>query len=485
MGYRICFAVGLILALSPQAVLAFGTPLSMDSLEQRRGEKITVPLLARIMAVPDHPDRFAAVSAAGELDEDAKPLVPHLIKALSDGNRGIRCNAAHALGNIGPSAADAVPELIKTLNDDHEFVRNNSIHALGNMGPMASAAVPALMTIVRGDSPCDYPFIAADALGKIGTDAQQGIPVLVSALRRTQNPIELRRAAAGALGKIAVGNEHTVLAALANAARLAPENEQFGTEDADPYEESLLRIAAALSLWKVNHDPHVIPWLISTAQRERNDALVRERAVEALAVIGPDAGAATNLLTSFAAEFGHKKPFQAYRWKAFRALGTIGRKAESAIPILVGQINLEYGEGASVIATDALGRIGPSAHTAATVLFQALTLPWEVHELECRPRLRLAAAVAIRRIGADTGPTVPVLISLLSIDETPVFHSRFVGRRLAADIRRDSAGALGELGGAARDAIPALTRLQQDDFITVREAAELAIHRINANGDDR
>ena len=110
----------------------------------------------------------------------------------------------------------------------------------------------------------------------------------------------------------------------------------------------------------------------------------------------------------------------------------IGRTAESAIPVLAAQIDLEYGEGASVLAADALGRIGPPAQTAATVLFQALNLRQKEFELECRPRLRLAAAVAIRRVGADTGPTVPVLISLLSIEETPVFHSRFVGRRLAA-----------------------------------------------------
>jgi HEAT repeat protein len=166
-------------------------------------------------------------------------------------------------------------------------------------------------------------------------------------------------------------------------------------------------------------------------------------------------------------------------------LGMIGRRAESAAPILAGQIDLEYGERASEIAIDALGRIGPPAQIAAPVLFQALAMPWKEHELECRPRVRLAAAVALRRTGADTGPTVPVLISLLSIEETPVFHSRFVGRRLAADIRRDAAAALGELGGSARDAIPALTSLLQDDFITVREAAELAIHRVYANRDDR
>ena len=98
----------------------------------RRGKKFTVPLLAQIIAVPDHPDRFHAVSAAGELGEDAKPLVPLLIEALSDKDKGIRCNAAHALADIGPS--EAVPELIKTLNDDHEFVRNNCAHALLDPG---------------------------------------------------------------------------------------------------------------------------------------------------------------------------------------------------------------------------------------------------------------------------------------------------------------------------------------------------------------
>lgn len=479
LGAAVCLAV----CGPPRVLLALGPGFAMDSLEWRRGEKITVARLAEILEIPAHKDRFEAVRAAGELGPDAKPLLPHLIAALSDEDFGIRCNAAHALGEIGPPAAPAAPELVKLLDDENEWVRLNAAGALGRVGDMSSEAVPALIAKLRGNSCSEIErWVVVDSLGNVGTAARDAVPALVSFLRTGTNPPELRKSAAAALGKIAVDPDPSVIAALDDAVRFNQGDDQLGADDSERPDESQVRIAAAVSLWKLGRDARVVPWLMATAQRNPNSAYIRGAAVVALSEIGPGAAAATTVLASLADDCQEERHTRMDGWEAISALGRIGPGAKSAIPTLVRHVDLQYGEGNRAI--DALGGIGPPAHIAAPLLMQAMASTRE-YELECLPRMRLSAAVALRKVGADTGPTVPVLIALLTIQETMCVHSRFFGRKQAGDIRRQAAIALGELGATAHDAIPALNRLLADDFITVREAAELSISRIEAAHGDR
>ena len=63
MRYCICIAVGIILALSPRAILAFGPPLSMDSLERRRsGTTIRVPLRGARRPPPGRGTPFTSIT---------------------------------------------------------------------------------------------------------------------------------------------------------------------------------------------------------------------------------------------------------------------------------------------------------------------------------------------------------------------------------------------------------------------------------------
>jgi HEAT repeat protein len=87
--------------------------------------------------------------------------------------------------------------------------------------------------------------------------------------------------------------------------------------------------------------------------------------------------------------------------------------------------------------------------------------------------------------GRDSHPQVSVQIRCIkagSIDErdakTIVPHLLVLFEHDNAVVRRDAAAFLGQLGPYAKEALPALSRLLQDDDQAVRHAAEEAIIRI-------
>lgn len=474
-------AFSLVVALTARPGYGYSSPYAMEVLESQFGRHTTVETLAEILNDKSNRLRLDAVRAAGELRGDAKSLVPLLIAALDDDDWRIRCNAASALADIGQPSAVAVPALIRALDDKHEFVSNIATVAIGSIGPAARAAVPALNAILRridrGDGPENIePWLVAESLGKIGPGAKDAVPVLISILRQRASSNDLRREAASALGAIVAAPNAGVLDAVTTAARLEAGAIEVAANDSATPEEALVRIAAALSLWKLGREPRVIPWLIATATRETNAASVREAAVKAIADIGPEARAAVPALVRLLDNWKHGTTVT-YGMEAIKALGKIGGDAKVAIPGLVKHLDLKYGEGMSTTVVEALGDIGPAASAALPMLVQAMGISHQI-ELSGHATLRVSAVVAIRKIGGETAPTVPVLVEILAIQETWCFWSHFAGVREGAELRREAANALGDLGPSAKAAVSALRTLATDDFVTVREAADQALRQI-------
>jgi len=119
----------------------------------------------------------------------------------------VRREAAHALGATRSPAA--VQPLIELLNTDKEAaVRAAAAMALGQTGE--EAAVVPLANVLSGggakkkkSEAGTNEFVmrtAAQSLGQIHSRA--GVPVLIDTLNNDANPIEVRRAAAEALGAI-------------------------------------------------------------------------------------------------------------------------------------------------------------------------------------------------------------------------------------------------------------------------------------------
>jgi HEAT repeat protein len=100
------------------------------------------------------------------------------------------------------------------------------------------------------------------------------------------------------------------------------------------------------------------------------------------------------------------------------------------------------GHEAGAYAASALGELGPQARSAEPQLRAALK-----HK---EAGVRVNAAAALGRVGATSPDTITALIGLLKNDPE-------------REVRRATAGALGAIGPAAREAIPVLAEAMAGD----------------------
>jgi HEAT repeat protein len=210
--------------------------------------------------------RWAAAGAMGSIDREGRVVIPALTQALTQKSAQVRRFAAIALGQIGPGAKAALPALRTAVKEKDGGVRIAAAEALWTVGGDGKAAMPVLLEGLR-TSP--YPHLAAHALGTMGPMAAVATPALVDLLGR-QRGYE-REDAITALGNIGPGAAAAVPFLLDLVRR---SNEDRGSA-----------LAAAESLWKINRDPHALPFLIE--QLSSNDCLVG--AAEALGRLGPAA----------------------------------------------------------------------------------------------------------------------------------------------------------------------------------------------------
>jgi hypothetical protein len=136
----------------------------------------TLPLLLSALTSKSPRVRVAVISACGSHKNQAKAIIPALVKLLKDYEtvegeprfKGLKvCQAAAiALGNHGPSAAEAVPALVEALKSDDAVLRILAASSLGSIGPRAKAAVPALKEALN-DPEKRVREVAAESLKKI------------------------------------------------------------------------------------------------------------------------------------------------------------------------------------------------------------------------------------------------------------------------------------------------------------------------------
>ena len=198
-----------------------------------------------------------------------------------------------------------------------------------------------------------------------------------------------------------------------------------------------------------------------------------------------------------------ESPDPEVRGQAIFALGTIGAPAADAVPALARIMAEDPDDGMRGRASLAIAKMGPAARPAVPALTGALTDP--------HPLVRMNAARALQQIGPDAIPAAPALIAAVTDESNDVFPDQFVvtvrevmilalGRVTAGteggvpallealavagtdQTRRMAARALGEVGPAARAAIPVLRGLRDSKNPHVRQAVEEAIQKIGADG---
>ena len=155
-GIRSAAASGLAIA-GPPVVPLLVKALSDDDPRMRAGAAETLVHM-RLRPTNEVGVRYAK-------PEDLAPAVPLLDKSLSDPDSKVRDNAALALAYADPSDQRAAPILAQMLDRGAGF---EVIAALQNMGSNANSAVPALERVLGGNRYSLLCANAARALAKIG-----------------------------------------------------------------------------------------------------------------------------------------------------------------------------------------------------------------------------------------------------------------------------------------------------------------------------
>ncbi|NET64392.1 MAG: NACHT domain-containing protein [Moorea sp. SIO1G6] len=312
---------------------------------------------------------------------------------------------------INPSEK-AIPELSKCLDDPDSDVRRIAADALGKIG--TEATIDPLIQLLN-DNDYNVRSIAAYALGKIGTEAT--IDPLIKLLNDNNYNVRIR--AAYALGKI--GTEATIDPLI----KLLNDNNYN------------VRSIAASALGKIGTEATIDP-LIKLL--DHDNYYVRSLAVEVLGKIGTEA--TIDPLIKLLDNHNYN-----VRISAAEALGKIG--TEATINPLIKLLNDDH-YSVRYTAAYALGEIG----TKATIdpLIKLLN--------DDNYNVRRSAASALGKIGTEA--TIEPLIKLLDDD-----HS---------GVRESAADALGKIGKEAT--IEPLIKLLDDDHSGVRESAADALGKI-------
>jgi HEAT repeat protein len=454
-------------------------------------------------------ERQQAVETIGYLGPGGKGAVPSLIQALVEPKTGneevdaindwLRYYVVEALGRIGPSAVEANPKLFPKTGDGRllalrtwEWLDTGMSRALGRIG---RPAVPALIKALQGEDP-ELRIFALWTLGEIEGEAEAAVPALIAALDDPSiGPsamgalVRIGPAAApaipaleaklkrgelgsadftGALQRIGKAGVPLLVQSFQQEARsyVRPDEDsgpgveaflQLGTEAREaapalvPYltdKRPMIRAAAAVALGAVAPDtPGVVPALIEILKYPSPDPAT-------------DKGGTPEQLTK--KEFG---------LEAALVLGWIGPPARSALPALLENLKEQEADEASFWNKDwppvpgligIMIRIDPGSKLVVPPLLRAIrqgdrTAMLDATMFEPIPKIVLKAltraaydenvdvgniSMVAHRLGSAAAPAVPAVIDSLDDEE-------FGG---------SAAEALGAIGPAAKEAVPALER---------------------------
>jgi len=306
---------------------------------------------------------------------------------------------------------------------------------------------------------------AAEELGRIGPDAKAAIPALMRLLKSRDD--EVRRAAAEGISGIDP-----------SAGKLSWALKMLSHSSYSEYKDKAVDVLRGISRYAV-------PLLI--AELGNQNATARENAAWAPGEIGRDAKRAVPELIRVL----HRDRVCEVKASAAEALGKLGRGNKDVVPELLPLLSDYHynNKSAARSAAKALGMLGPEG-----------ILPLIEMIRDADPRRQWEAIEAVADIGAPARDAAPELVAVLKDEGRPVYMrmsaARALGRMvpppdgavhaLAAALKSDdvslcmiAAEALGELGPAAKDAVPALISVSNDSAAAIE-----ALGRIGPGAKD-
>jgi HEAT repeat protein len=315
--------------------------------------------------------------------------------------------------------------------------RRIAVVALGVMGPRVQGVLDGLYAAAESDSDPEVRREIVLTLGRMGSDAKGAADVVADVLKNDKADAVREAAALALAGKL---NEqaYTKVFTLAGALK-------------DPHAGT--RAAAAEALRNLGEKAKLaLPQLTAVAADPKADRIPRLYAIQIISKWGEQDG-----LKVIVGVIEDKNAESAIRQGAIEGVGRAGAKAEPAIPALAkvlkdADVNLRRA------AAIALGQVGSKAGAAWPVIKEA----YQDSDNGVRNQvIRLAG-----QLGKQQKEAVTLLAKAAEKDTN-------LENRLAA------VQELGNLEAAARDAVPALTRIAAEDVrASIRESAQAAVKRI-------
>ena len=400
-----------------------------------------------------------AVEPGAVIDETlvqiGSPAVGELVKAMNRAGGDTNHWSVKCLRELGPAA---VPMMIKSLESKEANRQRDAIQVLSLIGDSAEPAVPNLKQLAES-GPREMRGPALVALASAGAKAGQVLPLAEKAL--ADSTPAMRRSGA------------TALAALGNGARPAVPALIIGLKDKDA--SVAADCARALGGLGTTAASAVQPLIAALG---RSELEVREASVRALGRLGELAKAAVPALMKLLPE--SKPPLQP---AVAVALGAMGANAREALPQLEKGLASEDA-GTRAASMTAFARIESDNGRKVAVLKKALddpAQPVRVTAITELGRLGQAAEPAAEKLyeltekGTESEQALEVL-SGMRIRSVPLLV-RALGNP-DPYVRQYAVERLGQLGKAAKDAVPEIKKLQEDKEDFVKRSARAAVRDI-------
>ena len=461
------------------------------------GQQAVAFLTNELARATSSDQRQKAAWLLAQLDSPVRQeAVPALARALEDEDKGVGPWAAMALRNIGPPARQAVPALMKALR----LHNAGAAQALARIAPDSEPAAKLLVSSFEGapgPEPARQQWRSqlVSALGQMKTNRLEIEKALVAAYRSPEGQLPQPEGIEAALMSLKpqTAEGRAVLRAAGAAFRKywqrrysLPEGgveeliERLESPANQPGAEEACRTLMIIAMRGDSNAAKAVPALIEYARNPTNE--FRPGAIDALGAIGLAASNAVPcLMACLDDEDRHLEG------SSVRALGRIGPPAKPAVPALralltdelsrceaanaLWRIDSEYVPLALPVFIEALNQrrgdwlnvavylyeMGPPGKPALPALARLLD--------EQNPHIRLTAAAAIWHVDPDHASRVVTALGILS-EET------FFGREDAIEM-------LGEIGPAAKAALPHLQACLKDEDERVAAAADRAMRSIS------
>ncbi|HJZ90587.1 MAG TPA: HEAT repeat domain-containing protein, partial [Gemmataceae bacterium] len=448
---------------------------------------------------------------------------------LRDARPNVREHTVNAIAMAGAEAKSSADAVARLCADKEPQVRSAAYRALQRMKPVNPAPILKLLTHPELAVAMD----AAGALEWLKPTGPEAVAPLVEAVKREAKEMDdakdvayIRAAAAEALGGVGKGAESTIPALVELLLKAKPEDvdklvrpmkegdkaanisgpvlalRNMGKPAADAVtpllknDEAIVRYQAAAVLSGMGPEAGPsLPAILAALEAERGLPGGQLYVFEELAAAALNLGAEPERITPVVTDL-LKSESAITRLRACRLLIRLGRKAAPAVPKLIALLN-DSESTIQYAAIEALAAIGPSAKEAVGELAK------KVESIE--PELARDAARALRAMGPAAAPAVPSLAkalesndqglcidaaqTLAAIGPEAVGAVETLAKNLAKpETRRDERLALLQavtaIGPAAKEAVPAITKLVGDRDSATRIAAAETLARIAPGNPD-